>query len=263
LNHPSTYYLILGRNPLWDLLFLSNPVISNSFTQHLYLLHFYLATMPFITSPPHLLNRRYRHPGAPPQRRSPRLILHSLSPHQRSNDFRRLLTPPTHPHNRGDRDGVCPSQRQSLRLSLQSLPPHRRDEFQRRREWFQFTTLESLQSIPAPQRRHWEDNYWHHCRIALLIGQENRRLGELNAQALPEHLNVHDDPSDGSINSDSHSNFDSDATVPFVGTSNANNVIDNANSSGDSTQDDDFSDHGDDNQNNIPHDGSGAGVSYY
>ncbi len=88
-------------------------------------------------------------------------------------------------------------------------------------------------------------------------------MGELNAQALPEHLNVHDDPSDGSINSYSHSIFDSDATVPFVGTSNANNVIDNANSSGDSTQDDDFSDHGDDNQNNIPHDGSGAGVSYY
>ncbi len=85
-------------------------------------------------------------------------------------------------------------------------------------------------------------------------------MAEDNAQAALEHLYVHDNPSDGSINSDSHSDFDSDATVPFEGTSNANNVINNAHSSVNSTQNDDFYNHGDDNQNNLPDDGSGAGV---
>ena len=49
MNHPSTYHLIVGTNQLLDLLFLSNPVISNSFTLHMYLLHYYLAMMPFLT----------------------------------------------------------------------------------------------------------------------------------------------------------------------------------------------------------------------
>ena len=49
MNHPSTYHLIVGTNQLLDLLFLSNPVISNSFTLHIYLLHYYLAMMPFLT----------------------------------------------------------------------------------------------------------------------------------------------------------------------------------------------------------------------
>ena len=177
---------------------------------------------PFNTSPTHLLNRSQHHPGARPQRRSPRLLLHSLSPHQRIG----LVTPPTHLHNRGPihRRPIHwgrPPPRQSLRLSLQFLPPHRRDEFQSRREWFQLTTLEPLDYIPAPQRRHWEDNYRYHHLISQRIIEQNRRFAEDNARALLAHLNAYDDASHAPINSD----YDSDATIPFAGTSNANNVV--------------------------------------
>ncbi len=88
-------------------------------------------------------------------------------------------------------------------------------------------------------------------------------MAEDNARAALEHLYVLDNSSDVSINSDSDSDFDSDAAVPFNGTSNANNIINNAHSSVDSTQDENFYDHGDNSNNNLPDVSYGAGVSYY
>ncbi len=116
-----------------------------------------------------------------------------------------LNTPPTH---LGHRHRGRPPHRRSLRLILHSLPPHRCDEFQRCRGWFQLTTLEPLDSIPAPQRRHWEDNHWYYW-------------GLLQQWILADNTNypyAYDDTSDAPINADTDArnnapiNADTDTT---------------------------------------------------
>ena len=72
-------------------------------------------------------------------------------------------------HNRGRGHRRRPPQHQSLRLLLQSLAPHRRDDFQSRREWFQLTTLSTLDSIPVVRRLHIDDFYYHRRLILLRI----------------------------------------------------------------------------------------------
>ena len=106
-------------------------------------------------------HRKYcgqRHCGRSPQRQSPRLLFHSLLPHQRNNYQRERVTPPTHLQDSGGQNRGRTLQCRSLRICLLSLLPHQGQEFYRRQDWFQLTTLELVDSIPAPPHRHWEYN---------------------------------------------------------------------------------------------------------
>ena len=142
---------------------------------------FYLAKMP---SKSHRKYCGQRHCGRSPQRQSPWLLLHSLPPHQCNNYQCECVTPPTHLQDSGRQNALLSAE---VYVFLLSLPPHRRQEFLRRRDWFQLTMLELVDSIPAPPHRHWEYN--HHYNFA---GIYERRFAEDNALAALEHLYVND-----------------------------------------------------------------------
>ena len=109
-------------------------------------------------------------------------------------------TSPTQPprqNNRHNHAHCHPPPRQSLRLFLRTLPPHRRHDFQSRRAWFDLTTLSPLDSISAPQRRHWEDDLDHHRLIALRIAAKHAAAaGGPNAQYYYYYYYYDDDDDD-------------------------------------------------------------------
>jgi hypothetical protein len=83
------------------------------------------------------------------------------------------------------------------------------------RVWFQLTTLEPLDSIPAPRRRHWEDNCWYYWGILQLVTAEQRIIAENR-----NYPYAYDDTSDAPINADTN------ARNSPARRSNANNVVD-------------------------------------
>ena len=130
--------------------------------------------MPLNTPPAHLHNHSNCHCSRPPQHQS----LLNTPPthlHHRNHHHRGRPPPPSRPPST-IAAARRPPHRQSLRLILHSLPPHRCNEFQRRRVWFQLTTLEPLDSISAPRRQHWEDNHSYYWGILQRIIAENRNF---------------------------------------------------------------------------------------